>query len=485
MTTAATHQLYIDGVWVAPQAGGSLPTSNPATEEVIGHIARGQAADVDRAVDAARRALNEGDWPALTPAQRAGLLYRLADLVEAHAEELADIETRDNGMPRAMARFASVGGTIQVLRYNAGWATKLTGETSQPSQPGEWLAYTAREPVGVAGLIVPWNVPLVMAASKVSAAVAAGCTVVLKPAELTSLSAIRFVELVHEAGFPPGVINLVTGTGTEAGQALVDHPGVDKISFTGSTAVGKSIIRASSGNLKRVTLELGGKSPSFIFEDADLAAAGAAAAQSIFLNSGQICAAASRLYVQASVFDAVVEAIVERAQAMRVGDGMAADTQMGPLISAGQLDRVAGFVREAVADGAEVLTGGSPLAGPGHFMPPTVLVGTTHDMTAVREEIFGPVLCVMPFADDAELDELARVGNDSNYGLSATIWTRDISRAHRLVRRLQAGTVRINTSTGMDNNMPYGGYKQSGWGRENGRAGVEAFTEIKSVFVGL
>lgn len=479
------HQLFIDGRWVAPSSQRRIPTENPATGEVLSHVAAGDATDIDRAVMAARRAFESPDWTYLPPAERAKLMFRLADALEAAAEEIAVIESLDNGMPLSSARDRAVTGAVESLRYYAGWATKLGGETTTPSQPGEWLAYTVREPVGVVGLIVPWNSPLLMAVNKLAPALAAGCTVVLKPAELTSLSAIKLTQLSEAVGFPPGVINLVTGTGAEAGQALIDHPGVDKISFTGSTATGKRIVAAAAGNMKRITLELGGKSPTFIFPDADLSRAIPAAAMSIFGHTGQVCAAGSRLYVHRKVFDAVIEGIVDRAQGLVVGDGMDPATEIGPVISEGQRNRIIDYIDSGRDDAAEVVVGGSAISGPGYFIEPTVFLETRHSMRIVQEEIFGPVLCAMPFDDDEDLDTLASRGNDTIYGLSASVWTRDISTAHRLARRLKSGTVRINSALGVDYAMPFGGYKQSGWGRENARVGVENYTEVKSVFVGL
>ena len=482
---ARQQRQYIGGAWVESASGQQLDTENPGTGRIHGSIAAGNAADVDAAVDAAAAAFDSQAWRGSTPAARARLLHRLADLVEAHADELALIESLDNGMPLFNARWFSVQGSVENLRYNAGWPQRMGGETTRISFPGEWHTYTLREPLGVAALIVPWNMPLAMATNKVAAALAAGCTVVLKPAELTSLSALRFAELVAEAGFPAGVFNLVTGRGTEVGAALAAHPRVDKVSFTGSTAVGKGVIAASAGNLKRVSLELGGKSPNFIFADADLQAAIPAAARSIFGNSGQVCVAGSRLFAHRKVFDQVVEGVAAIAGKLRLGVGTEPGVEMGPLISARQRERVTGYIDSGREEGAQVLAGGQSVDRDGYFVQPTVLVDTTPSMKVMREEIFGPVLCAVPFDDGEELASLADRGNDTEYGLSASIWTRDISTAHRLAQRLKAGTVRINTPIGMDASMPFGGYKQSGWGRENGRHGVEAYTELKSVFVGL
>jgi phenylacetaldehyde dehydrogenase len=381
-----------------------------------------------------------------------------------------------------MAKFGAVGGAAEQLRYNAGWATKITGETMQVSWPGEWQALSLREPVGVVGAIVPWNFPFVMAVAKLAPALAAGCTVVLKPAEQTPLTAAILGELIAAAGFPAGVVNIVTGYGETAGAALVDHPDVDKISFTGSTSVGKLIVRNATGNLKRVTLELGGKSPNIIFADADLAKAVPAAAMSIFGNAGQICAAGSRLFVHEKVYDQVVEAVSERARTLRVGAGLAPGTEMGPVVSQEQLDRVLGYIEAGANEGASVGVGGGRIEGDGgYFIQPTVLTGTAAGMKVVQEEIFGPVLCAMRFGDD-DLETIAAAANDTSYGLSSAIWTKDLSTALRLAKRLKAGTVRINGGAGVDPAMPLGGYKQSGWGR---KAGVEAYTELKAVTIGL
>jgi phenylacetaldehyde dehydrogenase len=480
----AAHKLFINGEWVAAQSGKTLDVINPATAQVIARVAAGDATDIDLAVKAARRAFESGPWPAMPPGARAKLLWKLAEAFEASGDEIAAIETLDNGMPYAVARFAAVNGAAECLRYFAGWAGKINGETPTIAAPSHHT-YTLREPVGVVGAIVPWNFPLAMAVSKIAPALAMGCTVVLKPAELTPLTAIRLAQLIQQVGFPPGVVNVVTGFGDPAGKALVEHPDVDKISFTGSTVVGKSIVAGAAGNLKRVALELGGKSPVIVFPDADIERATQGAADGIFRNAGQVCVAGSRLYVHKKVFDKVVEGVAERAKKLKVGPGMEPETQMGPLVSQKQLERVSGYIDSGTSQGAEVVVGGKRVEGrAGYFMQPTVLAETNRDMRVVREEIFGPVVCAMPIDDD-DLDRIARVANDTDYGLSSNIWTRDISVAHKLATKIKAGMVRINGGMGLDYALPFGGYKQSGWGREHGREGVEAYTEVKSVTVAL
>lgn len=477
-------RLLIDGQWVEARGTERFDVVNPSTGEKLADEGLAGAAEVDLAVQAARRAFEQGPWSRMRPADRTRLLLKLADLLEQHGDELALLETLNTGKPLKMARAFDITLAAECLRYNAGWATKLNGETRNVSLPGDWHAYTLREPVGVVGLIVPWNVPLAMAVSKIAPALAAGCTVVLKPAELTPLTALRLGELCLEVGLPAGVVNIVTGLGHETGQAIVDHPGVDKVSFTGSTAVGKALLASAAGNLKRVALELGGKSPVFIFADADLDRAIEAAARGIFGNTGQVCAAGSRLFVHRQVADRVIEGIAQRASQLRVGAGLSADTEMGPVISRRQQERVLGYIESGRAEGAEVLSASQALPGQGFFVPPTVLVNTQPDMQVVREEIFGPVLCTQIFDDDS-LETLAHRGNDTVYGLSSSIWTRDLRTAHQLAKRLHAGNVRVNASAALDFAMPFGGYKQSGWGRENGREGVEAYTELKSVAIDL
>lgn len=480
---ASQRKLLIGGQWLDAKSGETFEVFNPADGQVIAHVAAGDKADIDLAVAAARKAFDGGPWTKMTPAQRARLIWKLGDAIDANAEELALIETLDNGKPLKIARMADVAGAAEKLRYYAGWATKLTGDTLSVSLPGDFHSYTLREPVGVCGLIVPWNFPLLMAVSKVAPALAAGCTVILKPAEQTPLSAIRLGELVQEVGFPEGVINIVTGFGETAGAAIVDHPGVDKVSFTGSTEVGKLILKGATGNLKRVTLELGGKSPVVVFPDADMKNAIEGASRSIFFNTGQVCAAGSRLFAHQKVFEELVDGIAANAKKIKVGPGVESETEMGPVVSQEQLERVTGYMKAGQKAGAKVKVGGGRIDREGYFVQPTILTDTTPDMSVRREEIFGPVLCAMSFSDD-DLDRIAAEANDTTYGLAAQIFTRDLSTAHKMARRIKAGSVRINGGS-LDNNVPFGGYKQSGWGRENGREGVETFTEIKSVTVAL
>ncbi len=480
---ARRHQLFIGGQWVEPLEGKRFASHNPATGAKHADVAEADAADVDRAVIAARAAMDNAAWSEMKPALRARLINRLADALEANIDEFAALETLDNGMPVRDAKFFHIPHAIESLRYNAGWATKLNGETIALSGMGTWHAYTLREPVGVVAQIVPWNAPLAMACAKIGPALAAGCAVILKPAEETSLTALRLAHLVEEIGFPAGVFNLLTGFGEPAGAALTAHPGIDKVTFTGSTEVGRLILRAAAGNFKRVTLELGGKTPVIVLPDADPAKAIEGAARAIFTNAGQVCNAGSRLFVHQRHFDEVVEGVGKLAEAMKLGSGFEADTMMGPVISAAQRDRVRGYVRTGVSAGATLAAGGREIDGEGFFVAPAILTGTQADMAVRREEIFGPVLCAMSFADE-DLDRIAADANASDYGLGAVIWTNNLSAAHTLARKLKAGTVRVNGG-GLDPALPFGGFKQSGWGRENGREGIDAYTETKSVAIAL
>ena len=496
MATAVSHQIHpqvaefidkprkmlINGQWVNAISGKTFPTYNPATGEVLAQVAEGDSADIEQAVKAARKAFDHGPWRKLTASERGRLIWKLSDLLEAHTEEFAYLESLDNGKPLTIARGADVPLAVDLFRYMAGWATKIEGTTipiSVPYTPGaKYLAYTLREPVGVAGQIIPWNFPLLMAAWKLGPALATGCTVVLKPAEQTPLSVLRLGELIMEAGFPDGVVNIVPGYGETAGAALAAHPDVDKVAFTGSTEVGKLIVHAAAGNLKKVSLELGGKSPNVIFKDADLETAIPGAASAIFFNHGQCCCAGSRLYVEKSVFDQVVEGVADHARQIRVGHGLDPKTQMGPLVSEEQLNRVCGYLEAGFSEGAKAVTGGNKAEGQGYFVNPTVLVDTNENMKVVREEIFGPVVTAMPFTDPEEIMNRA---NNSDYGLAAAVWTNNISKAHRVAENLRAGTVWINCYNIFDAALPFGGYKQSGWGREMGHDALSLYTQTKAV----
>ncbi|HEY5362307.1 MAG TPA: aldehyde dehydrogenase family protein [Streptosporangiaceae bacterium] len=477
----APRQLFINGQWTDAASGKTFETPNPATGETLARIAEGDAEDIDRAVRAARRAFEDGPWSRMTPSERGRIIWRIGDLILEHLDELAQLESLDNGKPFAVAQAADVALAADLFHYMAGWATKIEGNTiniSVPYMPGaNFHSYTLREPLGVVGQIIPWNFPLLMAAWKIGPALATGNCVVLKPAEQTPLTALRLAGLIAEAGMPDGVVNVVSGFGETAGAALAAHNDVDKVAFTGSTEVGKLILRAAAGNLKKLTLELGGKSPNVVFDDAGPAAV-EGAANAIFFNHGQCCVAGSRLYVQRGRFDEVVDGVAEIAKSIKMGSGMESGTQMGPLVSDEQLRRVTGFLDSGKAEGATALAGGGRYGDRGYFVEPTVLTNTRPDMQVVREEIFGPVLVAAPFTD---LDEIAAVANDSEYGLGAGIWTSDISKAHALAKKIRAGTIWINCYNVFDAALPFGGYKQSGWGREMGHEVLNAYTEVKAV----
>jgi len=477
-------KLLIDGKWVDSTTNKRIATFDPSTGKEIYSLIDASEEDVNRAVAAARRAFDDGRWTSLPPAARERMIHKLADLLEANADEIAELEAINNGKTKFMASVVDVPGAIEMIRYMAGWTTKVSGSHIDPSShpTGAFHSYVRREPIGVAGLISPWNFPLLMAVNKITPALVAGCTVVLKPAEQTSLTAMRLGELVVEAGFPAGVVNIITGMGETAGDQMVRHKDIDKIAFTGSTNVGKIITRAAADTLKRVTLELGGKSPVIMMPDVDLGMATGGAANAIFFNAGQVCVAGSRLYAHKDIFDELVEGVAKAADALQIGPSLAPSTQMGPLVSAEQQERVMSYIASAKSQGASIVAGGEAGPGEGYFVKPTVIANVNPDMKVMREEIFGPVVCATRFDD---LDEVARQANDTEFGLAASVWTRDLSTMHKLAAKIKAGTVWGNCHSTIDPALPFGGFKQSGIGREQGIEGVLAFTEMKTVIIAL
>jgi phenylacetaldehyde dehydrogenase len=478
------RSMLIGGDWVPAASGKTFEVYNPATAELLSNVAEGDSEDIDRAVKTARAAFETGPWSRMSPSDRGKAMHKLGDLINEHGDELAALETLDNGKPYGIARAADVPLAADLFHFMSGFTTKINGSTIAPSVPympdAEWHAYTLREPIGVVGQIIPWNFPLLMAAWKLGPALATGCTIVLKPAEQTPLSALKLGELILEAGIPEGVVNIVTGYGETAGAALAAHDDVDKIAFTGSTEVGKMIVKAAAGNLKKVTLELGGKSPNVVYGDVDVEDAVAGAANAIFFNHGQCCAAGSRLYVEKGIYDDVLSGMADHAGKIKVGSGLDPETEMGPLVSQEQFDRVTGYLKAGEDEGGTIAAGGKRVGDKGYFVAPTVFADTSDDSKVEREEIFGPVVTVKPFTNE---DDVLPVANGTSFGLAAGIWTNDISKAHRTAKRLRAGTVWVNCYNVFDASLPFGGYKESGWGREMGAEALNNYLETKTVTV--
>ena len=475
-----TKKLLINGELVEAASGKTFETLDPSNGKVLAVVSEAGPEDVDKAVKAARNAFDYGPWKKMSASERSRLIYKLADLMEEHKEALAQLDTLDNGKPIGETTNADVPLAIDHFRYYAGWTTKIVGQTIPVA--GNYFNYTRHEAVGVVGQIIPWNFPLLMAAWKLGAALATGCTIVLKPAEQTPLSALYLGQLALEAGFPPGVLNVIPGFGETAGSPLVDHPDVDKIAFTGSTSVGKMIMRQASGTVKKISLELGGKSPNIILPDADMSKAIPGALMGIMFNQGQVCCAGSRLYIQKKSYDNVVADLVSHAKNIKQGAGLDPSTQIGPLVSSEQMERVGGYIEKGKSEGAEVVTGGNYGQGEGYFVTPTIFAGVEDEMTIAKEEIFGPVVAAMPFDD---LDDVINRANNSEYGLAAGLWTQDVKKAHYVANELKAGTVWVNCYNAFDAASPFGGYKQSGIGREMGSYALDNYTEVKSVWINL
>lgn len=478
------RKLLINGKWQDAESGKTFETRNPATDEVIAKVAEGSKADIEKAVKAARKAFEDGPWRKMSTAERSRLIYKLADEIEKHADELAQLETLDNGKPISESRHVDVNQTIETFRYYAGWCTKLEGETLNVNP--DYFTYTMREPVGVVGQIIPWNFPMLMAAWKLGPALACGNTLVLKPAEQTPLTALRIAELACEVGFPEGVINVVPGFGPDAaGEALARHMDVDKIAFTGEDKTGRKILEYSTGNLKRVSLELGGKAPNIVFADADLDAAVKGAITGIFFNQGQVCCAGSRLFVESSVHDEFMSKLVDRVNKIKQGNGLDEKTQIGPQVSREQADRILGYIAAGQKEGAKLVCGGEAPGGDlakGYFVKPTIFDGVKNDMKIAQEEIFGPVLSVLSFKG---MDDVCEQANKTIFGLSGAIWTKDVKKAHKLAAHIKAGTIWVNCYNVFNPQVPFGGYKMSGYGRELGKHSIELYTQIKSVWMNL